>query len=53
MIAESHVAMHTWPHFNKAFLEIASCKEYDSEIVINTVKRYFPNCEVQAKGFEM
>ena len=53
MISESHVALHTWPHFNKAFLEVASCKNFDTEKVINLAYKYFHDCSVQVKGLEM
>jgi S-adenosylmethionine decarboxylase len=53
MISESHIAMHTWPSYSKAFLEIASCKPYDVEYVIDTINHFFPFAEIDYKTIEM
>lgn len=47
MISESHLALHTWPTYGKAFLEIASCKDFYSGEVVNIIKEYFPGCTLK------
>ncbi|MEM3452082.1 MAG: S-adenosylmethionine decarboxylase [Candidatus Hadarchaeum sp.] len=40
-IAESHIALHTWPEFNLIYMEISSCKRFDVEKVKETIKKHF------------
>ena len=53
MISESHVALHTWPKFNKAFLEIASCREFVEEKVMEVANKHFPKCKIDFKRLDM
>ena len=41
IIAESHVSIHTYPETNKLFMDLFSCKAFDSELLINFVKKTF------------
>lgn len=50
LIAESHIALHTWPEFELAFLEICSCKFFDEEIVENVIKAHFPTPQISKRG---
>ena len=38
LIGESHVALHTFPEEKLVFLEITSCKDFDSSIFLETLK---------------
>jgi S-adenosylmethionine/arginine decarboxylase-like enzyme len=42
-IAESHIAMHTWPEYNLIYIEISSCKEFSEERVKEIINRHFPD----------
>lgn len=42
VIAESHVALHTWPEFQFAALDIFSCtKALDQELIISQLAAWF------------
>ena len=47
IISESHIAAHTWPQFEKAWFEVASCKKFDESVVENVLYSYFPGCELK------
>ena len=49
VISESHLAIHTWPKYGKAWLEIVSCKPFKDEIVRAAVFKFLPNCMVEVK----
>lgn len=51
IIAESHISIHTFSKKNYAFMDIFSCKDFDTEKVINLVKETFP-WEYTIKMFE-
>jgi len=51
LISESHVTVHTWPKFKKAFMEIASCKEFDGAPVLTIIEKFFPECSITSRGF--
>jgi S-adenosylmethionine/arginine decarboxylase-like enzyme len=42
-IAESHIAIHTWPEHNLIYMEISSCKEFDERVVKEIIDSYFPD----------
>ena len=46
VISESHLAIHTWPEFSKAWVEVASCKAFKEQLVGNILCKYFPGCEL-------
>ena len=39
VIAESHVSIHTFPDNNYVFLDIFSCKTFESESIIEFIKK--------------
>jgi len=41
LIAESHIALHTFPHHGYLWLDIFSCKGFDAEPVIVDIRRQF------------
>jgi len=49
VISESHIAIHTWPKYGKAWLEIVSCKPFKDETVRAIVFKFLPNCIVEVK----
>ena len=53
MISESHIALHTWPHFDKAFLEIVSCCKFEPEKVKEVIMNYFLGCKIDIKRLDM
>ena len=46
VISESHLAIHTWPKHNKAWVEVASCKAFNESLVEKILYKYFPDCEI-------
>ncbi len=48
LIAESHICIHTWDKFGKAFLEIASCKRFNIGAVETSIKKSFPGCKLKS-----
>lgn len=51
IIAESHISLHTFSKKNYAFMDIFSCKNFDTDKVIQLVKDTFPG-EYTIKMFE-
>jgi len=47
VISESHISVHTWPQFSKAWVEVVSCKLFDESVVENVLYKFFPSCELE------
>jgi S-adenosylmethionine decarboxylase len=41
MIAESHIAMHTFPERKLVWADVFSCKDFDAQPVLDELKRRF------------
>lgn len=41
MIAESHIALHTFPERRLVWADVFSCKDFDGSIVVDEIKRRF------------
>ncbi|MDF4204662.1 adenosylmethionine decarboxylase [Maribacter sp. SA7] len=41
LLAESHISIHTWPEHNYAAIDVFSCKEFDTSVVTELLKRLF------------
>lgn len=56
IIAESHISLHTYPQKNFAFVDIFSCKPFDTEVAKQHVIDYFksksPVVYLQVRGTE-
>ena len=50
IIAESHIALHTWPRARAIRLAIDSCKEFDIEKLECYLRKYFGTNEVTYYG---
>ena len=50
-LSTSHIAIHTWPLRCEFHLDIYSCREFDKEAFIKTLKEHFPNSHVEATDF--
>ena len=52
MIAESHIAMHTFPERGLIWADIFSCKDFDSAEVLEDLKRRFSLRQMDVKMLE-
>ena len=41
LIAESHISIHTFPEKQYLSLDMFSCKPFDTQLAVQTIKRYF------------
>jgi S-adenosylmethionine decarboxylase len=41
LIAESHISIHTFPEKQYLSLDMFSCKPFDTQMAVQTIKRYF------------
>ncbi|MBP8644673.1 MAG: adenosylmethionine decarboxylase [Syntrophobacteraceae bacterium] len=41
LIAESHISIHTFPEKQYLSLDMFSCKPFDTDLAVETVKKYF------------
>ena len=48
IIAESHIAFHTWPEHRQAYLDVFSCREFSCEAVVDCLQTYFGAAEVRS-----
>ena len=47
MIAESHVSLHVFPHEERAYFDIFSCRFFDRTFVVPRLRAQFPGGSVQ------
>jgi len=52
MIAESHIAMHTFPERRLVWADIFSCKDFDPEAVLTDLKQRFGLQEMDVRTLE-
>jgi len=48
-IAQSHIALHTWPKYEKAFLTIVSCKKFEEKVVESVIESFFNPCSCETQ----
>lgn len=41
IIATSHISIHTYPYIRYAFIDIFSCKPFDTELAIDIIRQFF------------
>lgn len=41
ILAESHAAIHTYPHLCQAFLDLFSCRAFDEDVVADVLSEFF------------
>ncbi len=41
LIAESHISVHTFPEKQYLSLDMFSCKPFDTDLAVETIKKYF------------
>jgi S-adenosylmethionine decarboxylase len=41
LIAESHISIHTFPEKQYLSLDMFSCKPFDTQLAVQTIKKYF------------
>jgi S-adenosylmethionine decarboxylase len=41
LIAESHISIHTFPEKQYLSLDMFSCKPFDTQLAVQTIRRYF------------
>ncbi len=46
ILYESHAAIHTYAHRGEAFLDVFSCRRFDTPTVLRTLERFFGRFEV-------
>jgi len=49
LIAESHISIHTFPEKQYMSLDMFSCKPFDTDIAVETVKAYYKIQKYEAK----
>ncbi|MFP5212676.1 MAG: adenosylmethionine decarboxylase [Acidobacteriota bacterium] len=41
LIAESHISIHTFPEKHYLSIDMFSCKPFDTQVAVETIKKYF------------
>ena len=49
LIAESHISIHTFPDKQYLSIDMFSCKPFDTEVAVKTIKSYFTIQKHEAK----
>ena len=52
MIAESHISMHTFPERRLIWADIFSCKDFDSALILEDLKRRFSLREMSVQTLD-
>jgi S-adenosylmethionine decarboxylase len=52
MIAESHIAIHTFPERGLVWADIFSCKDFDASVVLEDMKERFSLRQMDVKTLE-
>lgn len=52
MIAESHISMHTFPERHLIWADIFSCKDFDSALILEDLKRRFSLREMSVQTLD-
>lgn len=56
IIAESHLAIHTWPERGTVWVDVFSCKDFDADKVVEVLKEAFEikasNVDILPRGLE-
>ena|SRR3990167_4233235 len=48
-LAESHATIHTFPDYNFVFIDVFSCKSFDTDKAIRLFKKYFGAKDIKPK----
>lgn len=46
IVADSHIAIHTWPEYHHVAIDIFSCKQYIPDKVLNHIKEKLKSNEI-------
>lgn len=52
ILYESHAAIHTYAHLGQAFIDIFSCKDFDVEVVMDTLAEYFGHFDINEQNVQ-
>jgi S-adenosylmethionine decarboxylase len=52
LLAESHLSIHTWPEFNYIALDVFTCGNSDTKLIVDKIITYFEPKYIQSHNLE-